>query len=150
MRKMICFDMDGTIADLYSVSNWLSKLRSEDPTPYEDAAPMHDMNKLNETLRLLQQAGWEIRIITWLSKNSSESYKAAVRKAKLAWLEKWGFVFDKFHGVQYGATKANSVRKCADMAILIDDNQKVRDGWHLGATIDPVNENLLDALAALL
>lgn len=150
MRKMICFDMDGTIADLYSVSNWLPKLRSEDPTPYEDATPMYDMNKLNETLRLLQQAGWEIRIITWLSKNSSESYKAAVRAAKLAWLKKWGFVFDKFHGVQYGATKADSVRKDADMAILIDDNQKVRSGWRLGATIDPVNENLLDALTALL
>ena len=32
--KMICFDMDGTIADLYAVPNWLDKLRAEDASPY--------------------------------------------------------------------------------------------------------------------
>lgn len=31
--KMICFDMDGTIADLYAVPNWLDKLRAEDASP---------------------------------------------------------------------------------------------------------------------
>ena len=35
--KMICFDMDGTIADLYAVENWLPMLRAFDPTPYEVA-----------------------------------------------------------------------------------------------------------------
>ena len=37
MLKMICFDMDGTIADLYAVDNWLAKLRAEDETPYQEA-----------------------------------------------------------------------------------------------------------------
>ena len=36
MPKMICFDMDGTIADLYAVPGWLEKLRAEDATPYRD------------------------------------------------------------------------------------------------------------------
>ena len=45
MKKMICFDMDGTIADLYNVPNWLPKLRAEDASPYEDAAPIYDMNR---------------------------------------------------------------------------------------------------------
>ena len=31
MNKMICFDMDGTIADLYSVDGWLDYLRAENP-----------------------------------------------------------------------------------------------------------------------
>ena len=31
--KMVVFDMDGTIADLYAVPNWLQMLRAEDPTP---------------------------------------------------------------------------------------------------------------------
>ena len=111
IRKSINWDMDGTIANLYSVPDWLKKLRSEDPSPYLDADPMCDMKKLAEVLNLLKSAGWEINIITWLSMNSSEEYKDAVREAKLAWLNKWGFVYDHFHGVQYGATKADSVRK---------------------------------------
>ena len=45
--KMICWDMDGTMASLYGVDNWLSKLRAEDASPYEDAAPMWDMELLN-------------------------------------------------------------------------------------------------------
>lgn len=150
MTKMICFDMDGTIANLYSVKDWLPKLRAEDASPYMDAEPMFDMNALNEVCELLRQAGWEINIITWLSMNSSEEYKDAVREAKRAWLEKWGFIYDHFHGVQYGATKADSVRDRADYAILIDDNEKVRNGWHMGMTIDPTAENLIEVLKKIL
>ena len=79
-----------------------------------------------------------------------EEYKDAVREAKLAWLKKWGFVYDHFHGVQYGATKADSVRKKTDYGILIDDNEKVRKGWTLGATIDPTKVDIIEALMSLL
>jgi len=152
MKKIICFDMDGTIADLYSVTDWLRKLQAEDASPYEEAAPLWDMEKLNETLNLLHQAGWEIRVITWLAKNSSKEYKNNVRAAKLAWLNKWGFIADHFHGVQYGATKADSVRRVLDggEAILIDDNAEVRAGWHLGKTIDPTATDLIEKLLGLL
>lgn len=151
--KMVCFDMDGTIADLYAVDDWLSKLRAEDTTPYIDAEPMWDMMKLAEVLNLVKQAGIEVRIITWLSKQSSEEYKDAVREAKRAWLEKWGFIADHFHGVQYGATKADSVRKYLnenETAILIDDNLKVREGWTLGETVDPTTCDLIAYLNNLL
>lgn len=151
MKKMICFDMDGTIADLYNVPNWLPKLRAEDASPYEDAAPIYDMDKLNEICAMLQQAGYEIRVITWLSMNSSEEYKDAVRTAKRNWLDKWGFIYDHFHGVQYGATKADSVRNYVESdAVLIDDSAKVRNGWHLGQTIDPTDGNLFENLLGLL
>lgn len=150
MKKMICFDMDGTIADLYTVENWLPKLRAEDASPYEDASPMWDMEELNGVLEALKQAGYEIRIITWLAMNSSEEYKDAVRAAKIAWLQKWGFKFDHFHGVRYGATKADSVRREAYNAILIDDNAKVRKGWHLGETIDPTTTDIIKALRDLI
>lgn len=33
----ICFDMDGTIADLYGVENWLDYLIAEDVKPYAEA-----------------------------------------------------------------------------------------------------------------
>ena len=152
IRKSINWDMDGTIANLYSVPDWLKKLRAEDPSPYLEADPMCDMKKLAEVLNLLKSAGWEINVITWLSMNSSEEYKDAVREAKLAWLNKWGFVYDHFHGVQYGATKADSIRRSLannETAWLIDDNEKVRNGWNLGVTIN-ANENIIEEIKKII
>lgn len=149
-RKMICFDMDGTIADLYAVKNWEPMLRAENPLPYEIAEPMWDMEILGNVCRQLQKEGWEIRIITWLSKDSPESYKMAVREAKMQWLKKYNFPMDKTHMVAYGTTKANTVRNATDNAILIDDNDKVRQGWTLGNTINPQTQNVIDELIALL
>lgn len=149
-RRSINFDMDGTIADLYGVKDWLALLRSENPAPYLMAVPMCDMSELNEVCELLRAEGWEINIITWLSKDSSEEYKNLVREAKRTWLEEQGFHYDHFHGVQYGATKADSVRDRYDVSILVDDNEKVRNGWHLGDTIDPTAVNIIEKLSELL
>lgn len=151
--KMICFDMDGTIADLYAVDNWLEMLRAEDPTPYLEAEPMWDMIQLAEVLTQLMAKDIEIRVITWLSKESSEDYKKSVREAKREWLERYGFPINHFHGVQYGATKADSVRKyiVEDESVwLIDDNEKVRNGWHLGKAIDPTACDIIEILSSLL
>ena len=144
---MFCFDMDGTIADLYAVPNWLEKLQNEDVSPYVEAKPIWNMKELNTALMLLLKEGHEIRIISWLAKDSSESYKEAVRKAKMEWLKKYNFPVDKCHFVAYGTTKANCVRK-ADLrpAVLIDDNKKVRQGWNLGETIDPTQVHDLGML----
>ena len=150
LPREICFDMDGTIADLYAVENWLPKLRAYDPSPYREAAPMWDMVKLGTILRELQEMGVMITIITWLSKDSTSEYKSAVRKAKKAWLDEMDFPYDYFHGVQYGATKADSVRKFTDNAWLIDDNEQVRHGWHLGEAIDPTKVNIIELLASLI
>lgn len=150
--KMICFDMDGTIADLYAVQNWLPMLRAFDPTPYAVAEPMWDMAKLADLLRLAQAQGIEIRVITWLSKDSNPEYDRAVREAKREWLEAQGFPFDHFHGVKYGATKADSVRKYLgedESAILFDDNAKVRAGWHLGTAVNPTDCDILEVLRNL-
>lgn len=151
--RMICFDMDGTIADLYGVQGWLEDLRNENTRPYEQAEPMWNMQELAKVLENLQNQGVEIRVITWLSKDSSEEYKEKTRQAKIEWLEKVGFPYDKFHGVAYGTTKANAIRKYLEqeeLAILIDDNAKVRQGWNMGNTINPTTENIIDILKALL
>ena len=150
---MIVWDMDGTMADLYGVEGWLPKLRAEDVLPYEIAKPMWDMERLANVLRGLQDFGIEQRIVTWLSMGSSEEYKTETRRAKKEWLERFGFPFDSFHGVQYGATKADSVRRFLgddETAILIDDSAKVRKGWHLVETIDPTEIDIIDYLENLL
>lgn len=139
MPKMMCFDMDGTIADLYAVPDWLPKLRAEDPTPYRDAPPMWDMEALRNVLLALTAQGWEIRVVSWLSKGASREYKRAVRAAKREWLARYNFPADKVHLIAYGATKANAVRSAnPSPAILIDDTEKVRNGWTLGEALDPL------------
>ena len=151
--KMICFDMDGTIADLYAVNGWEPMLRAEDTTPYEAAEPMWDMAELAEVLMMLQMAQIEIRVITWLGKQSTEDFKERSRTAKREWLERYGLPIDHFHGVQYGATKADSIRRYLaedETAILVDDNAKVRAGWNVGETIDPTAVNLIEVLRSLL
>ena len=151
--RMIVWDMDGTIADLYGVDGWLEMLRAENPLPYEMAEPMWDMERLANIIRGLQDFGIEQRIVSWLSMDSSEQYKTEVRRAKREWLDEFGFPYDHFHGVQFGATKADSVRKFLaddETAILIDDSAKVRKGWHLGETVDPAETDVIDFLEALL
>jgi hydroxymethylpyrimidine pyrophosphatase-like HAD family hydrolase len=151
--KMICFDMDGTIADLYAVRGWEPKLRAEDPTPYIEAKPLWNMEELKVVLVELQKKNIEIRIITWLAIDSSQVYKNEVREAKLDWLAEMGFPFDRFHGVQYGTTKADCVRRYLEddeTAILIDDNAKVRSGWHLGDTVDPTAVDIIEYLRSLI
>ena len=148
-KKMICFDMDGTIADLYGVEGWLDSLHNEDHTPYLLAKPMWDMQALRGVLLRLIEQGWEIRVISWLAMDSSEEYKDMVRKAKLEWLRRYNFPYEKAHLVAYGTTKANAVRRSAEFAILVDDNAKVRNGWTLGTTIDPMNGDLIAELEKL-
>lgn len=148
MTKMLVFDMDGTIADLYGVEGWLEDLETYKTRPYEIAKPMYDMNELNETLQKLQKLGWQIVITTWLAMNATKEYNKAVAKAKKDWLAKYNFPYDEIHCVKYGTTKADCTRKKADFQILIDDNKKVRDGWTLGTTVN-AKYNIMDFLKAL-
>lgn len=149
MNKVLVFDMDGTIANLYGVDNWLSMLRAFNPTPYAIAEPMYDMGKLVGLLNTLKKNGWRIAVTSWLSKESNPDYDAAVRIAKINWLDAFSFPYDEIHLVKYGTTKANCTRKLGGYQILVDDNKKVRDGWTLGATIDATT-NIMDALESLL
>ena len=149
MTKMLVFDMDGTIADLYGVDGWLDDLHNEKTRPYDDAKPLYNMTELVELLNTLRTLGWLICVTTWLAKGATKEYNKAVTKAKKEWLAKYNFPYDEIHCVKYGTTKANCTRKKADFQILIDDNKKVRDGWTLGTTVNAQFDimNFLKALA---
>jgi hypothetical protein len=151
--KMICFDMDGTIAGLYNVRDWCIKINTSDPSPYEEAPPMWDMTQLTPILEQLMEQNIEIRIITWLAKTGSKSYNEQVRRVKKEWLIRQNFPYDHFHALKYGTTKADSVRKYLkenETAWLVDDNKVVRAGWHLGKTIDPAYYNIIEILKTLI
>lgn len=148
MKKMLVFDMDGTIADLYGVDGWLDDLHNEKTRPYDDAKPLYNMTELVELLNTLRTLGWLICVTTWLAKDATKEYNKAVTKAKKNWLAKYNFPYDEIHCVKYGTTKANCTRAKADFQILIDDNKKVRDGWTLGTTVN-AQFNIMNFLKAL-
>lgn len=125
----ICLDMDGTIADLYGVQNWLEFLRSEDTTPYRVAEPLVNMSVLARYLNRLQREGHEIVVISWLSKCGSPEYDEAVTETKKAWLKKHlkSVRFDAIHIVPYGYAKENFSSGADD--VLFDDEEKNRVNW---------------------
>lgn len=124
----IYFDMDGTIADLYGVENWLDMLVNGDATPYAVAKPLIDMMYFCELCEKLQAVGYKIGIVSWLAKNSTKEYDKAVRQAKKEWLQQnITFTFDEIHIVKYGTRKNYVVSD--KMGILFDDEIQNRENW---------------------
>ena len=148
-EKILVFDMDGTLADFYGVNGWLQYLEEQNPTPYIVAKPLYDMVALASVLNILKIKGWKIVVTSWLAKDSTKEFNREVRQAKREWLKEYNFPFDEIHLVKYGTTKANCTRKLGGYQILVDDNEQVRNGWNLGATIN-ANENILDKLIDLM
>lgn len=147
--KALIFDLDGSIVDLYGVSTWLEDILAENPRPYIIAKPLYNMTILNEIVNKLKEKGWKIVVTTWLAKGSSKKYDEKVRKAKINWLKSVNFPYDEIHLVKYGTTKADCTRNFKGFQVLIDDNEKIRNGWHLGDTID-ATKNIIPCLQALL
>jgi hypothetical protein len=148
MKKNITinFDMDGTIADLYGVANWLDCVTNGNTFPYENARPLVKMNELANRLNALQRNGYQVAIITWLARGATEEYNKAVTTAKLNWLANvmptvhW----DRITVVPYGTPKENFCNNHLD--VLFDDEEPNRTNW-TGRAYD-VN-NILEVLAEM-
>ena len=125
----IWFDMDGTIANLYGEENWLSDLINGYTKPYRNAKPLVNMREFSKVLNELQARGFEVGVISWLSKNGTDEYNAKVTKAKKDWLVRHlGSVhFNSIHIVKYGTPKQNY--KTTDSDVLFDDELNNRLNW---------------------
>lgn len=141
----IWLDMDGTIANLYAVEDWLSKLRAFDPDPYRHAEPLVRMATLARLLNNRQRKGYKICIVSALSKVSNAEYDEAVINAKREWLAEHlpSVHFDEMRFVPYAFVK-NDVNSGND--ILFDDEERHRAAWT--GTAFPADE-LLTALKTL-
>lgn len=147
----IVFDMDGTIADLYSVDNWLPKLRAEDASPYRECEPLVPMELLSSIVQEFKDKNIKARVVSWNSMGASAEYAREVRKAKREWLQRYcPILLEDFHVVKYGTPKNNFAKN--ERAILVDDNAEVlRDWGSAELTIDASETaNLISNLLALL
>lgn len=142
-RKAIYFDMDGTIANLYAVENWLPLLRSESDRPYIEAKPMMRMCVLARLLNRLQRNGWTIGVVSWTAKNGTVEYNERVAVAKVKWLHTHlkSVKFDEIHIVEYGTPKSTVVNN--PFGILFDDEEQNRTKWN-GTAFDV--DNIIEVL----
>lgn len=125
--KNIYFDMDGTIADLYGVPNWLDYLHAEDAFPYAKAAPLVNMQALARLLNRLIAQGCSVNVISWGCRGASAEYDEAVKQVKIKWLKKHlaSVRFDSIMVLPYGTPKEEHGN-----GILFDDEEKNRLAWH--------------------
>lgn len=124
----IWLDMDGTIADLYGVEGWLEDLISFNERPYREAKPLVRMCVLARLLNKVQKNGYEICVVTALSKNSTKEYDEKVIEAKKVWLRTHlkSVNFNEVRFVPYTFTK-NDVNSGND--ILFDDEERHLTAW---------------------
>lgn len=147
MNITISFDMDGTLNQMYLLPNWLEMLINEDTTPYEIAKPTINFSLLARYLNKLQKYGYNLQVVSWLSKNGTEKYNQAVTIAKLQWLKKHlpSVVWNDIQILPYGTPKEKYCYTTDD--VLFDDEELNRIKW-TGIAFD--EKNILKNLKKIL
>jgi len=127
----IWFDMDGTIADLYGVTDWLTAILNGETRPYETAKGIGNLANIARLLNRVQKKGCTIGIISWTAKNGTPAYNKAVETAKRAWLAKHlpSVKWNEIKVVAYGTDK----KTATGGGVLFDDEEPNRKAWGFGA-----------------
>lgn len=149
-KLTIWLDMDGTIADLYGVDNWLENLQSENVEPYKKAKTLYNENELADLFRELSKK-FNLGIISWAAKNASADYLTKIRKSKIEWLKNKGLLnfLDMVYITEYGRNKSDFCKMFSESGILVDDDDKNLQEWELGDIYD-AKVNIITQLKTLL
>lgn len=142
----ICFDMDGTIADLYNHPDWLSYFQNERSIfqYLEPLVPVRAFNALIEKLNTV----CDVRIITWLPMGATKEYNNTCRQDKKRWVATFTPSIKKIHAIKYGSRK-HGIRGLSPKAILFDDNKSVRDSWTKSGRIAFDEKNIFKILTEI-
>jgi phosphoglycolate phosphatase-like HAD superfamily hydrolase len=151
MKTKVYFDMDGTIADLYNVEDWLPKIIKEEKGAYLSAKPLFNQKDLEEILTKLFHKGVEFGVISWGAKNSSTDYLKQTEKEKRTWLKMYIPTLESDVTVQpYGTPKHMAITGKYDNIYLVDDNAEVLTEWEENSNRKGVKvSNTYDVVMAL-
>ena len=130
MKTVVYLAMDGTIANLYGIENWLGRLRNEDSTIFTECETLITEKALFD---LYPVEKYEIRILSMTPKKATKRYCMSVIAQKNEWLDIHFPHIKKRIYLPYGHNKnlKNSVNK-----ILIDDSEIIRNNFR-GMTLAP-------------
>ena len=112
----VYLDMDGTIADLYGIENWLDRLHNEDETIFTECAPLITEKEL---LKRFPTEKYEIRILSMTPLGATDKYCENVANQKSAWLDRYFL-------------------KGSANAILVDDSAPIRATFR-GTALNPAD-----------
>lgn len=129
-KTKIYLDMDGTIADLYGINDWLPRLQNEDSTIFLECQPLVSEDIL---LKKFPTNKFEIVILSMTPKNASKQYCNSVIEQKNKWLDIHFPTLSKRIYRKYGNNKN---LKNSGNAILIDDNEIIRNNFK-GLALNP-------------
>lgn len=125
----ICFDLDGTIYDLYNVPNWLHYFENEKTGIFTIGETLIDTVFLGKLCNMLHEQGHKTQIITWLPRDASKEYEKACTIEKMNWIKKHMPYIQTVSIVPYGTPK-HKVAKRTKQMVLFDDNKEVRREWN--------------------
>lgn len=136
MTKLVYFDMDGTIADLYGVTNCFKRLDALDANVYLEAKPI---DKYINMLKEFKHMGYKVIILSCLGMISDPIFDKNTIHNKNIWL-------DKYVGKEYIDERMfipNTKHKesyIKDYGILVDDDIRVLCNWNFDR-IQAINDN---------
>ena len=119
-KQVIYLDMDGTIADLYGIKNWLDGLINEVEGLFLNCEPLITEKEL---LKFFPSEIYELRICSMTPLNATREYCQVVIDEKNQWLDKYFPSITHRVYMKYGTNK--NLKNSANH-ILIDDNETIR------------------------
>ena len=130
--KKVYLDMDGTIANLYAITNWLERLTNEDTSIFKECKPLISEKDL---FYFQQKAAYEIIILSMTPYKCSKLYHKNVIQQKNEWLN---IHFPQIKKRIYKRYSGNKNLKNSENAILIDDNEIIRKNFR-GLALNPID-----------
>lgn len=136
--RYIYLDMDGTIAGLYKVKNWLNRIRAEQSGVYLEAKPLITEKELFEHFPNNTAGKDRIWVVTMAPPDCSLDYKTQVFQEKNEWLAKYFPNLNNrvFLNNQDHKNICYSLKHDYSKVLLIDDSPKLRDSF-IGQSIHP-------------
>lgn len=150
MKRMIYFDMDGTLAGLFFVKGFSAMLSAGDMTPYIVARPLYNVAEMNSVIKALKNKGYEIGIISYADAENLE----AATIAKTEWL-RINFPYASIENIHITTKATSKASYYRNGDILVDDARANREEWENvgGETINAyfrAKVKMIDALRALI